>query len=688
MVTVLWLHVPALFIFGYVQHPSVLHVLAECLILVASALTASLPVWRSRAVPMLATTFGLLTASALLVHFSGGVIEMHFHFFVIVAAVTLYQAWMPFLFAIAYVVGQHGVIGVLDASSVYNHPAAVANPWKWALIHGSFIMGVCIVLLLAWRLNEEARDRAEESQRLQLTEERARRDAQVRYAQIFENAIEGIYETTPDGSFVAVNPSVARILGYGSVEELTGTKAQDHYSDPADRATFLRMLEESDVVAAFEFKACRKDGTTVWLSNNARAVRDEDGELTAIQGTIEDITERKEAESARRDLEDQLRQAQKMEAVGQLAGGVAHDFNNLLSIISNFTNFVYEELEVDDPKAQDLREVLQASERGATLVRQLLAFSRSDVVEPHVINVNDAVNSLMKILQRALGEHIHFDSQFDDDLWRVEMDAGHLDQIVMNLAVNARDAMPDGGSLVVKTSNVQISSASGEVPLPTGRYVCLTVEDSGCGMRPEVSHRIFEPFFTTKERGAGTGLGLATVYGIVQHWKGHITVDSAVGRGTRFKIYFPAVLAEAEAADTPTVKADEAGGTQTILVVEDERQVLDLVCRILRAKDYEVLPATSPAEARIVFEKMQDKIELLLTDVIMPGGSGTELAAELVQRKPSLKKLFMSGYTGDMIVSHGLSADEAQFLQKPFSATELLAAVQRAFKTMGLQHSA
>ncbi|HWL64930.1 MAG TPA: PAS domain S-box protein, partial [Actinomycetota bacterium] len=332
----LWLHVPGLFILGVLNDHGPLHVLLECTV-VAGAATIARVGGRRQNIAMIANTIGLLSASAILVHFTGGLIEMHFHYFVIVAAVTLYQAWLPFLVAIAYVVAQHGIIGVLEPASVYNHPAAIANPWKWAVLHGLFIVGECVTLLIAWRLNEDSRHEAELSYQEKLEEEQARREVQDRYGRIFESAVEGIYETTVDGVIVTANPSLARILGYESVEEfISSTTVPDHYARPDDRIRFIQHLEKEDTITGFEFKARRRDGEEVWFSETARAVRDEEGNLVGIQGMLEDITGRKRAEKKERELEAQLRQAQKMEAFGQLAGGVAHDFNNLLSVIENY----------------------------------------------------------------------------------------------------------------------------------------------------------------------------------------------------------------------------------------------------------------------------------------------------------------------------------------------------------------
>jgi signal transduction histidine kinase/ActR/RegA family two-component response regulator len=568
MVTLLWLHVPALFIVGVATHHGTLHVLGECSILTACAVVASQR-WARLNIPMVATTFGLLTSSALLVHFSEGVIEMHFHFFVMVAAVTLYQAWVPFIVAIAYVVGQHTIIGILDPSSVYNHAAAVANPWKWAFIHGLFIMGESVTLLVAWRLNEDARHDAETAYQKRLQEEEARREAQEQH-----------------------------------------------------------------------------------------------------------ITDLEEAEMKRANLEAQLRQAQKMEALGQLAGGVAHDFNNLLFVIQNYARFGIEGLDEADPRREDIGEVLAASERGADLVRQLLSFSRKDEVTPEVLDLNEAVTEIGKILRRTLGEHIDLDLDLDPDLFPIESDRGHLQQVLMNLAINSQDAMPGGGRLTVETTNVTLDGRCPEEPtIRPGRYARLTVCDDGEGMDPAVRDRVFEPFFTTKEIGEGTGLGLATVYGIVEQWNGFITIESEPGVGTQFDVYLPASLSEPEARGPRRENAREVGRGETVLVVEDEALVLELVRRILENSGFDVVTAGSMEGALAALDEAE--IDLLLTDLVMPGASGVDLATQAKQRYPSLPVVFMSGYSTD-VLSHHEEMGNVDLLTKPFSSTQLVDQVREA----------
>ena len=683
MVVLLWLHIPVLFVMGILTGHAPLHVGWEVAIPATAALVAGLKPG-GRPISMVTATFGLLTCSALLVHFSGGVIEMHFHFFVIVAAVTLYQAWLPFLFAIAYVVAQHGVMGALDAASVYNHPAAQASPWRWAVIHGAFILGESVVLLLVWRMNEDARSQMESSYTNLLEEEHQKREAQERYRRIFDRALEGIYETTASGEFLTVNPGMVRILGYDSAESLMKTRAQDTYIELADRDRFVAFLKERGSVAGFRFRARKADGEVRWLSNHATALRDPQGEIVAIQGMIEDITAEVEADEERADLEAQLRHAQKMDAIGQLAGGVAHDFNNLLSVIQNYTDFAIEGLDPTERRFEDLQEVRHASSKGAALVEQLLAFSRKEDAEMAVVlDPNDAILDFMKMLGRTLGENIQLEANFDPSRCSIRVGDGQLEQILMNLAVNARDAMPEGGRVLFATERCE-PGADGLPPGldPSVSYLKLTVQDEGVGIPEDIRDRLFEPFFTTKDRGRGTGLGLATVYAIVQQWDGYIEVDSEPGEGTRFSVYLPVATVSTDPAPQMAPVA-RGQGQGRVLVVEDESELLRLVCRILTRSGYEPVPAGSPAEAMAILERADEHFDLLLTDVVMPGGSGPEVSLAARQRYPDLPVIFMSGYAGGVLDRHSSALNSHVLLSKPFSAEDLVNQLRKSLEGVG-----
>ncbi len=393
---------------------------------------------------------------------------------------------------------------------------------------------------------------------------------------------------------------------------------------------------------------------------------------------LDERMERKRAEEALRQSERQLRQAQKMEAVGRLAGGLAHDFNNLLTIILGYTQALLGELGPDHPLRAQIEETQKAGERAATLIRQLLAFSRKQALEPKVVSLNSVVHNLDSMLRRLIGEDIDLVITLDPDEGRVKADPGQLEQVVMNLVVNARDAMPQGGKLTIDISQAKLVRTPMHHlrPLPPGSYMKLSVRDSGCGMNAETLSHIFEPFFTTKEEGKGTGLGLSTVFGIVTQSGGGIDVWSEVGKGTTFDIYLPKVESETETASIISAPEQVSRGTETILLVEDEPSVRDLIREALRKCGYQVLEAKNGVEACLVATQQTGFIHLLLTDVVMPAMSGRELAHHLLAIKPDLKVLFMSGYLDDIGVGSDMDERKTAFLQKPFTP-EVLARTVR-----------
>ena len=370
-----------------------------------------------------------------------------------------------------------------------------------------------------------------------------------------------------------------------------------------------------------------------------------------------------------RALEEQLRQAQKMEAVGRLAGGIAHDFNNLLTAILGYAQLAAARLKQEDPMRIELSEIEKAGQRAADLTRQLLAFSRKQVLQPRVLNLNEIVGDTDKMLRRLIGEDIEFTTSLKDRLGSVRADTGQIEQVLVNLAVNSRDAMPKGGKLTIETSEVELdeSYSAFHFDVQPGPYVLLAVSDTGTGMDAKTLSHVFEPFFTTKEAGKGTGLGLSTVYGIVKQSGGHVAVYSEPGVGTTFKIYLPRVEGLPERASGSFKRAREAGGTETVLVVEDEEAVRRLVCRSLEAHGYKTVPAASASEALLACEKHAGEIHLMLTDVVMPHLSGRELAQRIAALRPRMKVLFMSGYTDNAIVHHGVLDAGMPFLQKPFT---------------------
>jgi signal transduction histidine kinase len=403
-----------------------------------------------------------------------------------------------------------------------------------------------------------------------------------------------------------------------------------------------------------------------------------EGELLEFIGIGTDVSPRKAAEEKLQKSEQQLRQAQKMEAVGRLAGGVAHDFNNLLTIITGYSQMLLTRLAPDDPARAELAEIKEAGDRAVALTGQLLAFSRKQVVQLKVLDLNAVVTNLDKMLQRLIGEDILLATALAPSVGRVKADPGQIEQIIMNLAVNARDAMPRGGKLTFETADMELDDtyANHMVAVQPGSYVMLAVSDTGCGMDAETQAHIFEPFFTTKEQGKGTGLGLSMVYGIVKQNDGYIWCYSEVGHGTTFKIYLPHADEPATSQLPDTTAADLPRGSETVLLVEDEQGVRTLAEFLLRRGGYTVLQAPSGAEALALAGQHMGPIHLLLTDVVMPGMSGRELAEHLANDRPGTKTLFMSGYTDDTVVRHGVLQAEAAFTQKPFTFDALLRKVR------------
>jgi signal transduction histidine kinase len=384
-------------------------------------------------------------------------------------------------------------------------------------------------------------------------------------------------------------------------------------------------------------------------------------------------SERIQAEKEREALQEQLRQSQKMEAIGRLAGGVAHDFNNLLTVIKGYSQLSLAETKEDNPLRENIEEIGKATDRAADLTRQLLAFSRRQVMEMRVLDINAHIQSLDKMLRRLIGEDIQLMSTLAEDVGRVRTDPGQIEQLIMNLAVNARDAMPHGGKLTIETANVDLDEAyaRGHVAVTPGRYVMISVSDSGVGMAPEVRDRVFEPFFTTKEKGKGTGLGLSTVYGIVKQSNGNIWVYSELGKGTTFKIYLPRVDEPPEELKERVVRGELLRGNETVLVVEDEEEVLKLAGRILRRHGYHVLEAASGEEALKACKEKKEPFHLLLTDVVMPQMSGRQLAGQLREVCQNFKVLYMSGYTDNAITYHGVLEKGTNYIQKPFTVEGL-----------------
>jgi two-component system cell cycle sensor histidine kinase/response regulator CckA len=498
--------------------------------------------------------------------------------------------------------------------------------------------------------------------------EEALRKAEEKYRGIFENAVEGIYQTTTDGRYISANLALARMLGFDSPEELVSTRndiKNQEYVNPELHGSFVRLMEEHSVVQNFEYQAYRKDGGIIWVSGSAHAVRDVRGRILHFEGTVQDITQRRE-------LEQQLRQMQKIEAIGRLAGGVAHDFNNILMAISSYSELLARKLPEGDPSHRYAEEILRATNRGSSLTQGLLAFSRKQVISPKVVDLNSLIAQQTEMLKRLIPENIEMQFVPFDALGRVRVDSSQIEQVVMNLIINARDAMPDGGDILIETDNAELRDGDCGLHGSTvpGKYVVLAVSDSGCGMDAETVSHIFEPFFTTKEQGKGTGLGLATVFGIVEQSSGHIFVQSEPGHGTTFKIYLPTVE-DAVPSDSPAPSDASVRGDETILLVEDQEAVRESAAEYLAENGYTVLKASVGSEALEIAKRRKQPIHLLLTDVVMPQMSGRELSEKITRIHPETKVIFMSGYSNNLLSNQQVLDPKHELVQKPFRLTTL-----------------
>ncbi len=455
-----------------------------------------------------------------------------------------------------------------------------------------------------------------------------------------------------------------------------GVKAWENGLHPEDRARAIAECESAlrgEKPFNTDFRIKTPAGEIRHIKADGAVLRDQEGTAVRMIGLNHDITERRRAEEERSRLEDQLQQAMKMEAVGRLAGGVAHDFNNLLTSITGNVQLSLMDLSPDDPLEGALTEIAQAADSAASLTRQLLAFSRKQLIEPKVLNLNELIVSLEKMLRRLIGEDIELKTIPGKRLGSIKADPGQLEQILVNLAVNARDAMPDGGKLIVETANAELDEEYCRLHPHSrpGAYVMLAVSDTGTGMSDEVKSHLFEPFFTTKPKERGTGLGLATIYGAVKQAGGSVEVYSEEGEGTTFKIYLPLVAQKAERLQAAAPAIDMPGGTETVLIVEDEKSVRDMAIRILKRLGYNVLQAPDGGQAFMLAEKYTDKIDLLVTDVIMPGMNGRQLAERLIQIHPEMKVLYTSGYTENAIAHHGVIDEGLQFIGKPYTPQAL-----------------
>jgi hypothetical protein len=495
--------------------------------------------------------------------------------------------------------------------------------------------------------------------------EEALRRSEARYRSLVQSAAYSIFRSSLDGKFLDVNPALVSMLGYESAEEVLALDPKsDVFLHPQEQVRLAEEYERSGRVDV-ELKWKRKDGKAITVRLSGREVSHEKGERV-LEIIAEDVTER-------RALEEQVRQSQKMEAVGRLAGGVAHDFNNLMAVISGYTEVLLKELDQQNPLRTNVEAIRAATDRAAALTQQLLAFGRKQKLELKTINLNSVLHEVERLLGPLLGENVHLVTRPEPNLGLSKADTGQIAQVIMNLAVNARDAMPTGGSLIIETANVELDDPYRRdhfTPTP-GPYVMLAISDTGSGMDPETKSRIFEPFFTTKEKGKGTGLGLSTVYGIVKQSGGHIFVYSEVGRGTTFKIYFPRLEEPTNGSAKHTSNNSRWCGSENVLLVEDEESVRELVLTTLKRHGYTVLEASNGDEALDLVQQSTQPIHMMISDVVMPGLGGRELARKLAALHPEMKVLFVSGYTQDAVQHHGVLDAGATFLQKPFTLDAL-----------------
>ena len=504
--------------------------------------------------------------------------------------------------------------------------------------------------------------------------EEALRRSEANYRSLVHGAPYGICRVSTHGKLLDVNPALVEMLGYDSEAELKAVNMDVKvYRDPDERARLLRNRPERFEGAEVVWK--RKNDTLINVRLSGRLVHDPGGATDYYEMIAENITER-------RALENQLRQAQKMEAVGRLAGGVAHDFNNLLMVIKGHAELLLERLHGDDWQCHKAEQIQKAADRAAALTRQLLAFSRMQVLQPKVIDLNAVVTEMGKMLPVMIGEAIELSIVTSPELGRVKADPGQMEQVILNLAVNARDAMPNGGKLVIETQNCEMDEpfARRHPPMVAGRFVMLAVTDTGTGMDAETQTHIFEPFFTTKEKGKGTGLGLATVYGVVKQSGGFIWVYSEPGQGTTFKIYLPRLNDAADSPRAERVPAEAPEGSETILLVEDERDVREVARELLGMSGYTVLEAKNGAEAIEAAMRHSGPIHLLVTDMVMPGMGGPELAARLASLRPEMKVVYMSGYTEYRSARQGDLDENAVLLTKPFTRSMLARTVREALQ--------
>ena len=501
--------------------------------------------------------------------------------------------------------------------------------------------------------------------------EEALRRSEADFRSVVEDAPYGIYRASVTGRLMQVNPALRKMLGYAQELDLVGKDlAADVFRHSAEYQRFAELLTHAEEVKDIEMEWKKQDDTPITVRCSGRRINDEQGIPAYFEVFAEDVTEK-------RVLEKQLRMAQKMEAIGRLSGGIAHDFNNLLGVIIGYSRVLRKSLGTENELCEHAAEIEKAGQRAAAMTKQLLAFSRQQVLTPAILNLNTLVTDMEKMLPRLLGEDIEVSLEMDPELGSVKADQSQVEQVIMNLAVNARDAMPAGGKLKIKTANAQLDQSYTRTHPGSrvGNYVLLCVTDSGTGMDPGILAHIFEPFFTTKERGKGTGLGLATVYGIVKQSNGYIWVESSPGQGASFQIYLPLHVGQA-ADEQKHAPAEKLQGSERILLVEDSEPLKKLAQKFLEGAGFRVQSAGSGEEALEVAARFGRTFDLLLTDVVMPGINGRALAEQLLPRQPGMRVLYMSGYTDSFIAGHGVLEQGTHLLHKPFTDEVLIRKVR------------
>jgi PAS domain S-box-containing protein len=640
---------------------------------------------------------GQMLMSALLIHLTGGRIETHFHVFGSLAILAFYRDWRVLISASAVVYMDHILRGMFWPQSVYGVLSASSLR---SVEHAAWVIFEVTFLIISIRTSLAEMSKAAERQasleamkdgieravaerteelskevveRRQAEEKLLRSQAQLAEAQ--QIAQLGSWEWDVVKNKVTWSEETRRLYGFKPEDSGADMNHSLEHVHPDDRgrvqeALTASVLNGTDFV--MDHRAVLPDGTERIMHGMAKVIRDPAGKPLKMIGTTQDITGSKRAEEALRRSEEQLLHAQKMEAVGRLAGGVAHDFNNLLTVINGYCSISIQQLDSEDPLLKNLEEIEKAAERAGALTGQLLAFSRKQVLKPRIINLDAVVTGMDKMLRRVIGEDIQLNTTFDAGLWNVKADPGQIEQVILNMAVNARDAMPRGGKLSISAKNISFEGKTRfrDRDLEPGDYVVLSINDTGAGMTAEVQAHIFEPFFTTKGVGRGTGLGLATCHGIICQSGGDIRVRSEVQAGASFEIYLPRVNGAIE-IDQETLQSEALPrGTESILVVEDEGAVRRLATTVLRDRGYIVREARNGAEALSLI-RAGSPFDLVLTDVIMPRMSGRELYNQIKVIKPEVKVLFMSGYTDDALAIHGVLDPSLSFLEKPFTPSRL-----------------